>query len=302
VRRVVHWQVLPGCESRRRAFGAELRAWCQAASALAMLAGGEITAQLGRTSVVLAVVAMVLGLLFVAQLQSAPPKVATTPESRREMTAKTIQRLEQEQAELKKAIGELRAQVAAQQQAAVNEKTTLADINEELERQKMLAGMVALRGRGVKIVLDDSAVNKIPANDDPSLYIVHEYQLRDVLNLLWLAGAEAVSLNGERVVATTSIYCVGSTILVNDTRLSPPYEFLAIGDPAALESTVSDSANLQTLRSRVKSYGLQFSVARSNQVQVPGYSGSLEVKYATLGGKDTPFQPSQQPGRKVGEN
>ena len=53
-----------------------------------------------------------------------------------------------------------------------------------------------------------------------------------MLNLLWLAGAEAVSLNGERVVATTSIYCVGSTILVNDTRLSPPYEFLAIGDPA----------------------------------------------------------------------
>ncbi len=295
MRHVVPWQVFPGW-ARRRTLVAEIGAWQHAVRALAWRGVGEASAQLGRTGFVLAVVAMALGMLFVAQLQSTPRQQAATPETRREMTARTIQRLEQEQAELKKQITELRAQVAAQQQSAASAKTTLAEINQELERQKVLAGMVALRGRGLKVVLDDSAANKIPATDDPSLYIVHEYQLRDVLNLLWLAGAEAVSLNGERIVATTSIYCVGSTILVNDTRLSPPYEFLAIGDPAALEAAVNDPANLQALKSRVKSYGLQFSVSRAGQVLVPAYTGSFDVKHAVLGDRDSGLPAGKQVG------
>lgn len=258
----------------------------RAARAVTAWADDQLASQFGRTGLVLAVLALALGLFFTAQFQSEPAKRAASSESRGEVAAATIKRLEQEQAELKKAIAEQRAAVASQQQTAASDKSALAEINRELERQKILAGMVPLKGRGVKVVLDDSATNKIPASDDPSLYIVHEYQLRDVLNLLWLAGAEAVSLNGERIVATTSIYCVGSTILVNDTRLSPPYEFLAIGDPVSLESALQDANNLKALKSRAKSYGLQFTANRSNQVQVPAYAGSVGVKYTTLSVRD----------------
>ncbi len=247
--------------------------------------GSQVLPQIGRTGLILGVLSLALGMLFVAQLQSKPRQPVATTESRQEMAATTIKHLEQEQAELKKLIGEYRAQAAAQQKLAASETSTLSGISQELDQQKVLAGMTPLRGRGVKVSLDDSAATKIPQDDDPSLYIVHEYQLRDVLNLLWLVGAEAVSLNGERIVATTSIYCVGSTILVNDTRLSPPYEFLAIGDPVALEAAFNDPASLKALKARVAAYGLQLAVARQGQVLVPAYSGSLGVKYTVLPGQ-----------------
>lgn len=282
MRHVVPWQVFPGRAHRPTIVGEE-RGWELRVAPLLSAARAYAGSQLRRTGLVLAVLAMCLGLLLIAQLQTGPTRAPATAESRREITLQTIRQLEQEQADLKKVIAERRARVAALQQASASERSSLSEINNELERQKVLAGMVPLRGRGLKAVLDDSAIAKIPPGDDPSFYIIHEYQLRDVLNALWLGGAEAVSLNGERVVATTSIYCVGSTILVNDTRLSPPYEFSAIGDPAALEGALNSPASLQALKARVKAYGLQFTVARASQVDLPAYSGSLDVKYSAPG-------------------
>ena len=125
------------------------------------------------------------------------------------------------------------------QQAAGSGATSLASVSEELERQRVAAGLTAVHGPGVVVTLDDSS-RAVPAGDDAANYLVHDYELRDVVNLLWLAGAEAVAVNDERLVASTSIYCVGSTVIVNETRLSPPYDMRAIGNAAQLESTLQD--------------------------------------------------------------
>jgi uncharacterized protein YlxW (UPF0749 family) len=147
----------------------------------------------------------------------------------------------------------------------------------------------------MRIVLDDSSVKTIPPKEDPELYIVHEYQLRDVVNVLWSAGAEAISINGERVVEPTSIYCVGSTILVNDTRTSPPYEFLVVGDQARLEGALGDAANLKALKSRIKLYGLQFTAQKQRELALPAYTGGLEVRVAVSG--DDAARAARGPGR-----
>jgi len=266
-------------------------AWRDRASELGERLSLLLAAQVGRTGLVLALVGLALGLLFTAQFQSVPLKAASTTESRSEVATTTIHHLEQEQAELKKSIADRRAQVAVQQQSAAGSKVTLVEINTELARQKSLAGMVPLDGRGIKLVLDDSPISRIPSGDDPSLYIIHEYQIRDVVNLLWLSGAEALSINGERFVATTSVYCVGSTILVNDTRLSPPYEILAIGDSVALEGAINDAANLQSIKSRAKSYGIQVLATRAAQLSIPAYTGSLTAKYASIPSRDSVHTP-----------
>ena len=247
----------------------------------AEVASEDVGLPFGRTGAVLALLAFTLGLFLAAQLQSTPIRLGSGGEAKTETAAITIGRLEQEQADLKRSIGELRSQVAKSQQVQSSQQSALSQVNDSLKREKLLAGLVALKGRGVRVVLDDSATTKIPPKDDPSLYIVHEYQLRDVVNLLWLSGSEAISLNGERIVASTSIYCVGSTILVNDTRISPPYEILAIGDPVALDAALSDPSSLRSLRPRVRSYGLQFGVTQPREVNVPAYNGILTVRHAT---------------------
>lgn len=234
---------------------------------------------IGRGTLLVTAVAVLLGVYLAAQWQSRPRPPAATPEYRREVAAATIQRLEAEQSDLKKRIGQLRQDLAARQQTAAAGESNIGRLNSELEQAKLSAGTVPVGGPGLRLLLDDSAAKTIPPKEDPAMYIVHEYQLRDIVNVLWAAGAEAISINGERIVGATSIYCVGSTILVNDTRTSPPYEFLVIGDPARLEAALGDAQNLKALKSRVKLYGLQFDMQKPQQITVPAYTGGFDVRH-----------------------
>jgi uncharacterized protein YlxW (UPF0749 family) len=221
---------------------------------------------------------LALGLFFTAQLQSkpAPPMDVDYP---RHVAAATIEQLEAEQTVLKQEIADLRRQIKVQQEQAARDKAAFAEISASLRQEQLTSGLAALAGPGVKVTLDDSTSKTIPAGQEEN-YIVHEYDLRDVLNVLWASGAEAVSLNDERIVATTSIYCVGSTILVNNTRLSPPYVFHAIGDPESLAAGLREQTALPMLKHRVQNYSIQYRVEVLEEVTVPAFNGTLQVRYA----------------------
>jgi uncharacterized protein YlxW (UPF0749 family) len=248
------------------------------------------------STVMLTVFAVALGIFFAAQFQTQPQQATTTPEYRREVAASTIQRLEAEQADLKRQIAEFRAAIVTEQKMVAATKENLSDLSAELQMQKVIAGLIPLQGPGLRILLDDSAVQHIPVKEDPSMYIVHEYQLRDIVNVLWGAGAEAISINGERLVESSSIYCVGSTILVNDTRTSPPYEFVIIGDSDRLHDAIAHADNLKALKSRIKVYGLQFQTIKEKNVTVPAFGGSLDVRHVNLSTDVVPTrEPANQP-------
>jgi uncharacterized protein YlxW (UPF0749 family) len=101
--------------------------------------------------------------------------------------------------------------------------------------------------------------------------------------VLWLGGAEAISVNGERVVHGTSIYCVGSTVLVNDTRMAPPYEVSAIGEPTRLLDYLRNPGYLVDLRTRSERAGIGFEMMRVDAVSIPAYQGSVQQRYAQPG-------------------
>jgi uncharacterized protein YlxW (UPF0749 family) len=231
------------------------------------------------------------GVLLSAQWQSRPTtslsavSAPVTRQSDREIVAATIARLEGDQARLKQQIADLRSQLSEAQGTDVQRKSTLLDIDNEITRQRITAGMVALRGSGVTVTLDDSTARSIPENEDPANYILHEYDLRDVLNALWIAGAEAISVNGERIVSNTSLYCVGTTILCNATRLSPPYEIHAIGDPQSMSAALYGSSQMEKLNQRAQIYDLPITIRESTDVFVPAYNGSFVFKYATVQGQ-----------------
>jgi len=229
----------------------------------------------------LAVIAasVLLGFLLTAQLQTVRVRPLGGPEYSRNLSIATIQRLEDEQKSLKETVASLRSRVVALQEQATLGASNLATISQELERQRLVAGLLPMRGPGVQVTLDDSA-RAIPVGEDPANYLIHDYELRDVVSLLWLAGAEAIAINEERVVASTSIYCVGSTIIVNSTRLSPPYEIRAIGNASFLEETLRDPATLKKLKSKSQLYGVQFRLTQVRDLTVPAYTGGVALKYA----------------------
>ncbi len=177
----------------------------------------------------------------------------------------------------------MRQELAVYQQETAATKGLLEEINAELDRQKTMAGLAAARGPGLEVTLDDSKRQAISASADPAAYIVHEYDLRDVVNLLWMAGAEGVAINEERVVGTTSIYCAGSTVMVNDTRLSPPYVVRAIGDPDQLEDFVRNPSHLVEVKNKARHNGLTFQFHRSTAIRLPAYQGSFVLRYTQPG-------------------
>lgn len=230
---------------------------------------------------------VVLGVLLSTQGQSQAEVTSSasgpiTRQSGREIVASTIHRLEAEQIDLKRQISGLRSQVDASQSADAQSKTTLRDISSEVDHQQVAAGMTALHGPGVVAIFDDSTAHNVPPNEDPAKYILHDYDLRDVLNTLWISGAEAVSLNGERIVGNTSLYCVGTTIIVNSTRLSPPYEVHAIGDPEALSAALQGSSQMEKLNQRAAIYDLPIKIEQDKDVLVAPYNGSFVYKYAQV--------------------
>lgn len=230
----------------------------------------------------LTLVGLVLGIFLSVEWQAPVARVPVNSDYPRELGRETIRRLEAEQKDLKQIIADRRAELASLQKDAAGRRSALAGLNTELESQRTLAGMVPLVGPGVQVILDDSNAKSIPQGEDPAHYIVHDYDIRDVVSLLWQSGAEAMAIGEERVVDSTSIYCVGSTILVNETRMSPPYKIVAVGPPS-LEEALNSQARLQKLKQNVRQYGVQLKVSQAKELQLPAYSGRFSSRYARPG-------------------
>lgn len=236
-----------------------------------------------RRYIPILITALIFGALLGLQWKSPPARLTTVPGMEHESGALTIRRLEAEQEELKESIGQIREQLGEYQRELAASTEMLKGISAELERQKMMAGLLAVEGPGVLVTLEDSSLRSASATADSNDYLIHEYDLRDVINLLWLAGSEAIAVNDERIVATSSIYCVGSTVMVNDTRLSPPYLIQAIGNPVTQEDVLRNPAYLKEIKRRAELYGVRFEVNRMGMLTLPAYKGGFPIHYARLG-------------------
>jgi uncharacterized protein YlxW (UPF0749 family) len=227
-------------------------------------------------------VGLTLGLLLSLAWRSTASvrPIEASTESARAMLV--VEHLGAEQRALKDALAQLRQELTAHQQAAAADTDRLQALNVELQRQRLLAGLLPVRGPGVLVILDDSQA-QMPAGADPSAYLIHEYDLRDVVNLLWMAGSEAIAINDERLVSSSSVYCVGSTILVNDTRLSPPYAVRAIGNPRLQQDYLRNPSYLKQLKERRDLYGVRFDVDARADMTLPAYTGGFLVQYARPG-------------------
>ncbi len=173
-------------------------------------------------------------------------------------------------------IAVLREQVQRYEEAAIRDQGAQRELRRRLEALRLAAGVEAVRGPGVVVEISDSP-RPLQPGDDPNLVLVHYTDLQAVVATLWAAGAEAVAVNGERVVSTTGLSCVGTTILCNARRLAPPYVVVAIGSPEALQTALEgEGGPLAALRA----FQFPVRVIKAKEVRVPAYRGGFEFRYA----------------------
>ena len=146
----------------------------------------------------------------------------------------------------------------------------------EMDDMKARAGETEMEGKGIIFTLDDSK-QAAKTGENKNLYIIHDEDLLRVVNELRAAGAEAISLNGQRLIGSSEIRCVGPTVLVNESRLAAPFAILAIGNPQTLESSLK-------LRGGVienfKFWGIRADVVQSDKVRVPAFKGKRTFEFA----------------------
>lgn len=149
------------------------------------------------------------------------------------------------------------------------------------------AGLDPVRGPGVTVTLADAgrdADGRFPRDASPDDLVVHQQDVQAVLNALWGAGADAVALQNERIIATSAPRCVGNTLLLNGRTYSPPYVITAIGDPAALSAALADSPQLRIYQQYVIRFGLGYTESVSDDIRIPGYTRPVRTRYATATG------------------
>jgi len=229
-----------------------------------------------RRSPALLVAAMVMAFLVVLGFR---PREGD-PESRLPQRYKLADLIEAQQtsaAELRREVARLRAEVDAERAAIAQRTGGTAERTELVAETSEVAGLVPVEGPGLRVTLNDSRLAAPPTGANVNDLVIHSQDVQAVVNALWRSGAEAMSINGQRLVSTSAVLCVGNTLLLNGTVHSPPYVVRAIG---ASRDRFDGDRLVRRFRQNAGTFELGFTVERRTRLELPGYGGSTKFTFA----------------------
>ena len=169
----------------------------------------------------------------------------------------------------------------------------VARLQRQVEALRTPAGFDAVRGPALAVELRDApkeeAQRAVDSGDvTADQLVVHQQDIQAVVNALWAGGAEAMTLQGQRVISTTGIKCVGNTVVLHGVPYAPPYSIAAIGDVTALQAALDASDYVAGYRTYVDTYDLGYRVDTEREVTMPAYDGTSDLRYARAGAAPAP--------------
>lgn len=220
------------------------------------------------------------GLLFCVSALTARGTNLRTDDSLLRLTDVITEKSEQNQ--------QTQHQVSALQQRvdalAEQQSQNPADIK-RLAALSRASGLEPLKGPGLTVTLNDAppgAVARIPGVPEPGPndLVIHQQDIQAVVNALWRGGAEGVQVMDQRLIATSAVRCVGNTLILQGRVYSPPYVVRAVGDQGAMRASIDADPYISNYLQYVNAYGLGWKVDRSSATTLPGYNGSVDLRYA----------------------
>lgn len=217
---------------------------------------------LQRGSWSIACATLVLGFMLSMQLRHVSEVQNNFPLQRIEELSARLLESEKERETLRESLRDLRTKQSSQ-----------------LEMDSWLrirAGIVPLEGEGIVIRLDDSSLTA-KAGENPNVYVVHDDDLLRVVNELRAAGAEAISINDQRLIDVSEIRCAGPTLSVNNVRSSSPFLISAIGDRKSLENAITMRGGVADT---LKVWGIHLELESKDKIEIPAFDGSVQHRFA----------------------
>jgi len=186
--------------------------------------------------------------------------------------------------ELQQRVDDLTAEVTSLTESVDNRNVNR--FRREIETLQDPAGLLEREGPGLTVTLTDSPEDLVRAATEAGLrlspFVVHQQDIQAVVNALWTGGAEAVTVQGKRIVSTTGIKCIGNSVTLQGQPYSPPYVISAVGDQDALIDAVADDENLQNYRADADDpeVAVGWDLEIEDEVTAPAYDGLLDLTYA----------------------
>lgn len=238
----------------------------------------------------------VIGFVAAAQWNSSLGRQEFVTSAQRVLVSEAEQ-LQRQQEQLRAEITDADARLRAFQEESEGSQTALDALNAEVAEVRLAAGLTDVVGPGMVIEIADS-LRPVPEGERPADYIVLVDDLRDIVTALWGSGAEAitiaggsadgVSTNAERLVGTSSIYGVGSSILVNTAFLSPPFRIEAIGPEGLHDRFLAHPSYLSRVARRIEAFGLQFASEPRDELQLPAFIGNTRLRWGAPLSEEVP--------------
>ncbi len=222
------------------------------------------------------VMCAILGFAMSVQFNSVRSRPSSSNNARTEDLQKMLASEKEKTGALQEQIKQMQTTIDNYRESIEQTGSAYKGMEADLQRAENLAGLTNVYGPGVSVTLEDA---KITGNvTSPETFIIHDSDVRAVVNELLAAGAEAITINDERIISTTAIRCVGPVLLVNNTRSGTPFVVKAIGNPDTLENALNMTGGIV---SELRSVKIGVTIDKLDRIEMKAYSGTVNFNYVT---------------------
>lgn len=194
-----------------------------------------------------------------------------------QVTKKEIDRIDSEVAEMTELLKNKEEELEKFEESSKENESVYELLIDEMDKTKAVAGLDEMEGPGIIIKMEDSEESEMEGLDIND-YVIHDIDVLNILNDLKVAEAEAISINGQRIMSVSGIKCGGPIIRVNGKSVGTPFIIKAIGDPKLLYAAVNAPGTYGYIQKNV--YKKVIDITVEDKVVIPAYSGRFTFKYA----------------------
>jgi len=235
--------------------------------------------KIGKDQLMIGLICIVLGIFVAIQFKTVQKNVlqGLSPIQKSTQLVTELTKLKNERDLLQSEVETLDARLKEIEETESRGSVLIKNLNEDLNKYKALSGLVDVAGQGIEVLIDN------PQRSIDSAYesnLVYDYELiLSMVNELNAAGAEAISINDQRVLSTTEIRAAGENINVNKIPQNLPLVIRAIGNNVTLENAIT---NRMGIVSELRDRKYIVEVKRMEKVTILKYAGAVEFRYANI--------------------
>lgn len=227
-----------------------------------------------KMQLAIGLVCLVLGIMIAVQFKTVKQSIGPVTEYRARELSSQLKKVREERDNLITIKNEYENKIREYEEEEAQGNSVARFLKEELVRARIIAGLVDVEGPGITILVDD-----LKFSENYNYNIIDYTDLLELVNELNAAGAEAISINEQRVISTTEIRQAGLHININTIKFAPPFTFKVIGEPKTLEAALRMRGGIVD---RLESKAIAISITQEQSISIKKYDGVIEKKYSKV--------------------